>query len=93
MCGLVPDIEKGLNTDFNLANSMKKLIEDAGFVDVEERRTTVPWSPWPPPGTYEHEIGEALQKFYETGLQGWFLAPLCRLFKVRSIFVVVEGTG
>lgn len=82
LCRLIPDLEKPLNTDYRIATSMRQMVEDAGFIDVEERRIRAPWSPWHPPGTHEHEVGAAFQKFYETGLQGWMVAPLCRFYKV-----------
>jgi len=61
---------------------MKRLVEEAGFVDVQEIRINMPWSPWHPVGTHEHEVGRLHHRFYETGIQGWMLAPLCKFYNV-----------
>lgn len=78
ICALRPALEQAFNTDYNLASNMKQMIQEAGFVDIEEKIIKVPWSPWHSPGTKEHEMGRIFQRFYETGLQGWIIAPLIR---------------
>ena len=78
-------------------------------MDIQETIVKVPWSPWPTPGTKEHEMGRIFQRFYETGLQGWIIAPLIRhhnvcqrtlsLFELSlkydllTSFAVYGGTG
>lgn len=84
ICSLRPALEQAFNTDYNIARNMKQMIQEAGFVDIEEKTIKVPWSPWAPPGTKEHEMGRIFQRFYETGLQGWIIAPLIRHHNVRD---------
>lgn len=57
---------------------MKGMIEAAGFVDVREQVVKMPWSPWALPHTEYHRIGQLLQKFIKTGMQGWLMAPLVK---------------
>lgn len=86
ICALRPALEQAFNTDYNIAQNMKQMIQEAGFVDIEEKIVKVPWSPWASPGTKEHEMGRIFQRFYETGLQGWIIAPLVRHHNVCRIF-------
>lgn len=57
---------------------MKGMIEAAGFVDVKEQVVKMPWSPWAVPHTEYYRIGQLLQKFIKTGMQGWLMAPLVK---------------
>ncbi|KAK5069452.1 hypothetical protein LTR64_008133 [Lithohypha guttulata] len=80
VCNLRPALERAMGRDYNLATNMKRLIEEAGFVEVQERIDKVPWSPWPNPATdlKGHESGRIFQRYYESGIQGWILQPCIR---------------
>lgn len=78
LCDLIPAMERGYQTQYDLASRMEQLIQEAGFVDIQRRIDKVPWSPWPPPETKEHRSGELFERFYQTGIQGWTIQPLVR---------------
>ena len=58
-------MEKGYQTQWDLALNMEKLVREAGFVDIKRRVDKVPWSPWHPPGTKEHRTGQLFERFCE----------------------------
>jgi len=63
LCDLIPAMERGYQTQYDLALRMEQLIQEAGFVDVQRRIDKVPWSPWSPAGTKEHRSGELFEPF------------------------------
>lgn len=63
LCDFIPAMERGYQTQFDLATRMEQLIQEAGFVDVQRRIDEVPWSPWGPAGTKEHRSGELFERF------------------------------
>lgn len=87
LCSLRPDLETVTNTNYNLASTMKKMIEEAGFIDVQERVDKCPWSPWADPeiDPRAHRIGQYFEKFYETGVQGWILQPCVKYLQVSRL--------
>ncbi|KAK5031167.1 hypothetical protein LTS07_004902 [Exophiala sideris] len=58
--------------DFGISFGMRKLIEEAGFVDVQEKRLKVPLGPWASDPKLK-EVGRLCERFYKTGLQGWLM--------------------
>ncbi|KAJ9616526.1 hypothetical protein H2200_000245 [Cladophialophora chaetospira] len=58
--------------DFQISHKMKHMIEEAGFVDVQEQKVSMPLGPWARDPKFK-EIGEHFEKFYKTGLQGWLM--------------------
>lgn len=76
---LTPELGRSFGTEYNLASKMKKYAEEAGFVDIDEKTVKMPWSPWPTAGSKHNKIGEYLQKFLETGMQGWILQPMIKM--------------
>lgn len=81
---LAPILSRVMKTEYSIGGSIKKLLEDAGFVDVVEKKEMTPWSPWKDPleDPRGYETGRRLQWFYETGVQGWILKPLVDHFDV-----------
>lgn len=63
LCDLIPAMERGYRTQFDLALRMEQLIQEAGFVDIQRRIDKVPWAPWNPAGTKEHRSGELFERF------------------------------
>jgi len=63
--------------DFDISLGMKKMIEDAGFVDVQEKRLNLPLGPWASDPKLK-DIGRFYERFYKTGLQGWLLQVCTR---------------
>ncbi|KIW43922.1 hypothetical protein, variant [Exophiala oligosperma] len=63
--------------DFDISFSMKQMIEDAGFVDVQEKRINIPLGPWSSDSRMK-DIGRFYERFYKTGLQGWLLQVCTR---------------
>jgi hypothetical protein len=61
--------------DFQLSIGMKGMIEQAGFVDVQEQRLKLPLGPWATDPKMK-DLGRFYERFYKTGLQGWLL-QLC----------------
>lgn len=76
ICNLIPTLEELLGVNMNPAESMAQVMHEAGFVDIKQDHQLLPWSPWYPVGTKEHEVGRRMQVFYETGIQGWIVAAL-----------------
>lgn len=70
--------------DFDISFNMKKMIEDAGFVDVQEKRINVPLGPWSSDSKLK-DIGRFYERFYKTGLQGWLLQVCTRQLDVGSL--------
>jgi len=61
--------------DFQLSIGMKGMIEQAGFVDVQEQRLKPPLGPWATDPKMK-DLGRFYERLYKTGLQGWLL-QLC----------------
>lgn len=54
----------------------------AGFVDVVERRFTVPIGPWAK-DPHLKELGRYNRLYWEEGIQGWTIMLLTNILKVR----------
>lgn len=68
--------------DFTIANQMKHNIQEAGFVDVVQRRYKLPLGAWSSNRLYR-EVGKWFEAYWRTGMQGWLMAPLTRFEGVR----------
>jgi hypothetical protein len=66
-----------LGKDFLISDAMKGYMQQAGFVDVVEKRFKVPLGPWSNNERYR-EIGKYYEAFWRTGAQGWIMAPMTR---------------
>lgn len=58
--------------DLQISTGMKKMIEEAGFVDVQEQKLKLPLGPWSADPKMK-ELGKFFERYYKTGLQGWLL--------------------
>lgn len=66
------DMSRAAGRDFQVSTGMKKMIEEAGFVDVHEQRLKLPLGPWSTDPKMK-DVGRFYERFYKTGLQGWLL--------------------
>jgi len=62
---------------------MKELIEQAGFVNVQERKLKLPLGSWATDPKLK-DIGRFHERFYKTGLQGWLLQICTRTLGVSG---------
>ncbi|KAK1596098.1 methyltransferase domain-containing protein [Colletotrichum navitas] len=62
----------------NLADSFKQMLEDAGFVDVEERKAIWPFNPWPKDKKLHH-LGLLCQANAFMGIEGASMAIFTRV--------------
>lgn len=60
-----------------VTDTMKEAIIQAGFEDVVEKRFKIPIGPWSPDPRLK-EIGWWYRHHWETGMEGWALAPAIR---------------
>ncbi|EXJ62027.1 hypothetical protein A1O7_02460 [Cladophialophora yegresii CBS 114405] len=72
------DMARTTGRDFHISMKMKHLIEEAGFVDVQEQKVKLPLGPWASDPKLK-DIGRFFERFYKTGLQGW-LMHICTRF-------------
>ncbi|KAL2419894.1 Methyltransferase [Exophiala dermatitidis] len=72
LCDFSKEMSRAAGRDFQISTVMKKKIEDAGFVDVQEQRLKLPLGPWPTDPKLK-DVGRFYERFYKTGLQGWLL--------------------
>ncbi|OCT50058.1 putative SAM dependent methyltransferase [Cladophialophora carrionii] len=75
---IAEDMAKATGRDFKISTKMKHLIEEAGFVDVQEQKVKMPLGPWASDPKLK-DIGRFFERFYKTGLQGW-LMHICTRF-------------
>jgi hypothetical protein len=69
--------------DFQISSKMKQLIEEAGFVDVQEQKVKLPLGPWASDSKMK-DLGRFFERFYKTGLQGWLMHICTRLLGVSE---------
>jgi len=77
LADLTVQMSQHLGQDYNVTGGMRRLIEEAGFVECEEHRLKMPLGPWPK-DEKARMIGALFESFYRTGLQGWMMKPLTR---------------
>jgi hypothetical protein len=75
---IAEDMARASGRDFKISYKMKHLIEEAGFVDVQEQKVNLPLGPWASDPKLK-DIGRFFERFYKTGLQGW-LMHICTRF-------------
>ena len=80
---LTDEMARASGRDFKISNKMKQLIEEAGFVDVQEQKVKLPLGPWASDPRLK-DIGRFFERFYKTGLQGWLMQICTRLMKVSQ---------
>lgn len=66
------EMSRAARRDFQVSRSMKQMIEEAGFVDVQEQKLKLPLGPWSTDPKMK-DVGRFYERFYKTGLQGWLL--------------------
>ena len=69
--------------DFHISYKMKAMLEQAGFVNVQEQKVKLPLGPWANDPKWK-DIGRFFERFYKTGLQGWLLHICTRLLGVSG---------
>lgn len=72
LAAYTPNMSRAAGRDFQVSTSMKKMIEEAGFVDVQEQKLKLPLGPWSTDPKMK-DVGRFYERFYKTGLQGWLL--------------------
>ena len=77
------DMARASGRDFQISSKMKHLIEEAGFVDVQEQKVKLPLGPWPSDPKLK-DVGRFFERFYKTGLQGWLMLICTRLLGVSA---------
>jgi len=84
-----PFIESGdkVGRTFDVAGKMKGWMEDAGFVNVTEKRYKIPFGGWSSDPKVE-KLGRWNQFFYTFDLEGFVLLVLIERMKVCSLFVI-----
>lgn len=70
-----------IDRPFPVAGTLKKRLEDAGFVDVHERIYRQPIGPWPKDPVLKHTGAMALVML-ETGIEAYSLAAWTRILKM-----------
>jgi hypothetical protein len=81
-------MESTLKKPLNVTETMKESIIEAGFVDVVETRFKMPLGPWTSDPRMK-ELGRWYRNYWETGMEGWSMAPGTRHLGVgcKSLFV------
>jgi hypothetical protein len=72
LCDYSTEMTRAAGRDFQVSTSMKRMIEEAGFVDVREQKLKLPLGPWSTDPKMK-DVGRFYERFYKTGLQGWLL--------------------
>jgi hypothetical protein len=82
-CTFTKQIGIASGRDLYISKSMKELIEQAGFVNVQERKLKLPLGSWATDPKLK-DIGRFHERFYKTGLQGWLLQICTRTLGVSG---------
>src|ERR1700761_5044507 len=82
---LKDEMARGSGRDFQISLKMKQLLENAGFVDVQEQKVKLPLGPWASDPKLK-DIGRFFERFYKTGLQGWLMKIWTLYLGVRQRF-------
>lgn len=72
LCEFTKEMSNASGRDFQVSWIMKRKIEEAGFVDVQEQKLKLPLGHWPTDPKLK-DIGRFFERFYKTGLQGWLM--------------------
>lgn len=83
LCTFTQQLSIASERDFYISKSMKTLIEEAGFVNVQERTINLPLGSWAADPKLK-DIGRFLERYYKTGLQGWLLQICTRTLGVSG---------
>ncbi|KEF56988.1 uncharacterized protein A1O9_07178 [Exophiala aquamarina CBS 119918] len=79
------EMSRAAGRDFQISTGMKKMIEEAGFVDVQEQKLKLPLGPWSTDPKMK-EVGKFFERYYKSGLQGWLLHICTRSMGVGFIW-------
>jgi len=77
------EMTRAAGRDFGISTGMKKMIEQAGFVDVQEHKLKLPLGPWSTDPKMK-EVGKFFERYYKTGIQGWLLHVCTRTMGVST---------
>ena len=73
--GLTRSFSENTGVNFNITDTMRDLMESAGFTSITENRLRMPIGPWST-DPHEREIGIWAANFIITGIEGWLLRML-----------------
>ena len=80
---MTSEMSLAIGRDFQISSRMKQMIEEAGFVDVQEHRLKMPIGSWATDPKLK-DVGRFFERYYKTGLQGWLLHICTRVMGVSS---------
>jgi len=83
LCTFTQQMGTASGRDLYISKSMKTLIEEAGFVNVQERQINLPLGSWAADPKFK-DIGRFFERYYKTGLQGWLLQICTRTLGVSG---------
>ena len=83
LCELTKEMGLRSGRDFHISGRMKQKIEQAGFVDVQERKLKLPLGSWATDPNLK-DVGRFYERFYKTGLQGWLMHICTRALGVSG---------
>lgn len=92
LCDFTREMSAAAGRDFQISSAMKRKIEEAGFVDVQEQRLKLPLGPWPTDPKLK-DVGRFYERFYKTGLQGWLLQICTRTMGVSTGSSSIDTTN
>ncbi|TEA17258.1 Secondary metabolism regulator LAE1 [Colletotrichum sidae] len=75
---LMVEATDAIDRPITVTSGFKQMLEDAGFVDVVEKKEKWPLGPWPKDPRYR-EIGDWVQAAFLQGLEGFTLALFTRV--------------
>lgn len=80
---LVEQCGEGFGKTLKIQEKMRDLMEEAGFVDIVERKYKWPIGPWGATPKLK-DIGRWNMAHWMEGMEGWTLALLTRILGVRQ---------
>jgi hypothetical protein len=83
LCTFTKQMGLASGRDLYISKSMKELMEQTGFVNVQERKLKLPLGSWATDPKLK-DVGRFYERFYKTGLQGWLLQICTRTLNVSA---------
>ena len=83
LCAFTKEMGIASGRDLLVSSSMKQMIEQAGFVDVQQQKLKLPLGSWASDPKLK-DVGRFYERFYKTGLQGWLLQICTRTLGVSG---------
>jgi hypothetical protein len=79
---LIAQAGQTLGKDFGVGYHTKKFMEEVGFINVVEKKYKLPIGRWPADPRMK-ELGTWYRAYFEDGMEGYAMALLTRVLKVR----------